>query len=412
MNDTKLKLNLEAEGALYVGSSGFLRGTIENFEGENYCCEWIRIHIATGNEESSLFLDDGSAVIYSNTASWNASHQLKKATDAENNEIVLQLREQGGGMRPLKKMDFTVSGHVGMLEGEVRIVFEYSYKKSGESSFQSEKKEFVFVKTRAGLYLRNFMASSSLDAAHFCTQYKPGETIYFSWEGNAGYYALYMAKENHMEQICELQETHYEFKDGITEDTTFVLVAGKNSAKPRMMDRKLMLGNQQLYGMLTLTTRSPRLFSIEAESGILAQLGTFTEKFSAEKAKVQMLEKAVELKVSKEKNSYKVKAETDGIIIGYLTCRSGNKPASAVIKISVYHSSEQGTEQSYAVQDWAYDASVNCVGGSMELRTAGNVMGPIAKNETAVLYVAMESDGDYEVNWYFAPFGTGKLNIV
>lgn len=400
MSETeKMKLTLASESdGLCIAMSGKLAGTLENWEGGDYCCEKIRIYIPVGTQEEDLFLDNGEVTIESENAGWNVS-KLSEGERGINGEKILELRAIDGGERPLKKeMKFIVSGRVGPCEGECAVKYEYYIRKKEEAEFTPEEKSFTFEKKRADFYLRNFMAANEKTPLLVQTEFEPGEPIYFSWESNGTGYELYASEEGETKLVCGGQGTSCLYKEGIRKDTTFFLKALKTTNQ-----KKLRNGRRELYGAITLTTAKQSLSEVKV-----------TEHFEAEEAEsVSILGKCKLIDAPKSGKKKKAQAGTDGFLMGHLLYRGeqGNTPSSAYIRISVYALEEKGYHEQYTIQDNAYRGKLSGENGDLVAEHFANLCAPIAKGQRVIMECSKLPDG-YDVQWEFIPMGGGTVQEV
>lgn len=396
-NNCEVNVSLSIEGtALNIAETGVLQGKLWAGEGKKICCEKICIYIPVGNEEEDLFFNDGGTKIESEQM--NAGEFLICRDDTD--RIMLQLNTPDRGQRPFPKpLEFTITGRVNMRTGKVKVEYEYYCKNAGDTEFQQMSKDFEFEKSRAELYLQNFLASYSESGSEAATCFKPKTPIYFSWEGNGTSYELYTSVNGTMKQVVQTNQKYYLYRDGIESDSTFLLKAVKtrNSADD-------INGTREVYALLTLTTDCPSYREI-----------TIKEKFTGKDSAMAMLGTAIELPIDKMPNYKTLMPKTDGILAGYLRPTSCQEASSATLRATVYG---DGREEECSVEDDAYSAKISTSTGEMELKKGASVLLPVARGKTVNLYWTMtkpeqsELKKNYDLSWYFFPFGKGDIKSL
>ena len=125
-----------------------------------------------------------------------------------------------------------------------------------------------------------------------------------------------------------------------------------------------------------------------------------------------MLGTAIELPLNKMPNYKTLIPKTDGILAGYLRPTSYLEESSATLRATVYGDSR---EEEYSVEDDAYSVKISTGAGEMELKNGASVLLPVAQGKTVNLYWTMtkpeqsELKKNYDLNWYFFPFGKGDI---
>ena len=159
MNDSDVNVSLSVEGmGLNTAETGVLQGRLWAGEGKKICCEKICIYILVGNEEESLFFNDGGVRIESNQMDM---YQFLINREAEG-KVMLQLSTPDRGQRALSKpIEFTITGRVNMRMGQAAVEYDYYCKDPGDKEFRQSSKDFEFEKGKADLYLQNFLACDS-----------------------------------------------------------------------------------------------------------------------------------------------------------------------------------------------------------------------------------------------------------
>lgn len=393
-NHCEVNVSLSIEGtALNIAETGVLQGKLWPSEGKKICCEKICIYIPVGNEEECLFFNDGGTKIESEQCSTGDLLICQCDTD----RIMLQLSTPDRGQRPLKKpLEFTITGRVNMRTGKINVEYEYYCKNPGETKFEQMSKDFSFEKSRAELYLQNFLASDSESGSEAATCFKPKAPIYFSWEGNGTSYELYTSVNGTMKQVTQTVKKYYLYRDGIEADSTFLLKAVKTRNSVDDIN-----GTREIYALLTLTTDCPSYKEI-----------TIKEKFIGKDSAMAMLGTAIELPLSKMPNYKTLIPKTDGILAGHLRPTSYQEDSSATLRATVYGDSR---EEEYSVEDDAYSVKISTGAGAMELKNGASVLLPVAQGKTVNLYWTMtkpeqsELKKNYDLNWYFFPFGKGDI---
>ncbi len=402
---TILELSLTAkDGRLYAGRTGSLVGTLKNKAGQQYHCRSICLGIPVGNEENQLYLNDNKTVIASRVKTWNAV--LLEETEAlGENIITLKLQQKDGGLRPLTTpLEFEVTGNLNLVPGSATVTYTYEYNTDGGKQWNTETAEYVFEKTTDTLYLRNFLTVNPLSPLNPCTQFGPGESIYFSWEGNGTNYEIYQKGET--TPIYSGQETHFTYQKGIDADTTFLLKAVHTDnalAQGEAGHDGLTSSGEMLFETITLTSPKPVFSEVTVQDGFFMQKGPMSFFHKA----IQMERIAEELQT---KSYVKVQVNTDGILAVYLTCETAESPSSAYLRFSTYHDNEcQCTGE-----DYAFRADLQ----AMPVAKAAHIVMPIAKGDIGLLQCIMKKPAQqtlakgYRLQCYFFPFGQGEAKIL
>ncbi len=401
-NKTGMQVTLTAqESGPYIGGTGIFNGTLKNYEGQEYHCRSISVHVPVGNEADCLYFNDDKTVIASKDPSWNRMSSFS----ARSEEAVCTLELKDGGARPLKNtLNFTLSGNVNLTEGTVLVSCTYEYSSDGGKTWGTGKEEFMFEKTSSAFYLKNLFTAKPESPTSCCTQFAPGESISFFWESNGTMYEIY--KKGEASAIYSGMDTSYTYQTGIDSDTTFLLkaVQTENSFRGKELPEKaLRLSDRMLFETITLTTARPVFQEVKV-----------TEKFDAADAKVSMLRTGTQMDMG-DKGSRKIQVTTDGFVTGNLFCSGGSVPSSAYIRLSVYRNGRE----CYTARECAYCADILCAGNkSLTVRKPANVIMPVAAGDTLILECSMESPSGelkkngYEAQWFFLPEGKGEATVL
>jgi hypothetical protein len=153
-------------------------------------------------------------------------------------------------------LNFGLTGTLGTTTGTLTCrLGETSGTDNDTSRFTPKKGSFTMAVDPQTLYLNNFLSSDPGKPTTPRTKFTAGDPIYLTWESNGTSFQLYDGDGTVLNKDSDT-DTHFTLENGITNDTTFTLVATLTSGRAQSQNDFQPIYQ---YATLTLTTTNPTL---------------------------------------------------------------------------------------------------------------------------------------------------------
>lgn len=200
---------------LQINSDGAVVFTVSGNDRQD--CSTIDLAFCAGDTEESLFSGNAThnPILSVSDGNWKVTGPQKTKTSIED-QWLFTLTNENTVKKLTKPLVIRIDGLINNVLGTAEVSLEIN-------GGNDDPYVFSFVKTPVVLYLRNFITRANAAANIPITQFKNGDTIYFSWESNGTHFKLFDGINEHA--LYEGPDTNFLLQNGIARDTTFLLIA-------------------------------------------------------------------------------------------------------------------------------------------------------------------------------------------
>lgn len=242
-----------------TSTAGRINVAIFEDESAVYCNE-IKVAVPVGPDEADFSTDTPSDSV--NTAKWSLESRTvmtgtELGVDDATEYAVFTFRTRDPGDN---RIDYNLVLGLDAVVNRVPGIFSYIVQENSGTdadpgTYTPKKALFSINKELPRFYVKNFVATAPAAPTVPASEFSNGEAIRLSWESNGTYFRLY--RKARPEPIYSGGATAFTLEDGISTDTTFILVASVTGDPSD--DGAAGYEPIYLYEALTLTVSDPDL---------------------------------------------------------------------------------------------------------------------------------------------------------